>query len=107
MDKLFKMAARSDAALNKRVGYQADDVTRSLHELFEFGRVEVGYRQSCGVTDPTHFIYREWVKLMKAAKKMGLGIEVEAVKHKNYWSTLAGGFWHSDIYTLHPGRTGI
>ena len=100
MEKLFALAAKSDAALSKRAGYETSDVRTNLETLLRHGRVEVGYRQSCGKTDYTHHAYREWAKLLKAAEKDGLQVAVEPVKHKNSWATKSGGFWSSAIYTL-------
>ncbi len=98
--RLHAMAAKSDAALSKRAGYETTGISTALHSLLKHGRVEVGYRQSCGKTDPTAYMYREWVKLLKAAEKSGLRIAVEPVKHGNSWATKSGGFWSSAIYAL-------
>ena len=98
--RLRVMAEKSDAALSKRAGYQTSDVRTNLDSLLKHGRVEVGYRQSCGKTDYTHHAYREWAKLLKSAEKSGLQIAVEPVKHGNSWATKSGGFWSSAIYTL-------
>ena len=98
--RLCKMAEKSDAALSKRAGYDTSDVRTNLDSLLTHGRVEVGYRQSCGKTDYTHHAYREWAKLLKAAERGGLRIMVEPVKHGNSWATKSGGFWSSAIYTL-------
>lgn len=97
--KLFEMAAKSDAALSKRAGYEKNDTSGALHSLLTHGRVEVGYRQACGKTDQTQHAYREWVKLLKAAEKSGMRIAVEPVKHGNAYATSKGGFWTSAIYT--------
>ena len=77
MEKLFALAAKSDAALSKRAGYETSDVQTNLDSLLRHGRVEVGYRQSCGKTDYTHHAYRGWAKLLKAAEKDGLQVAVE------------------------------
>ena len=98
--RLQAMADKSDAALSKRVGYEKTDIRTALHSLITHGRVEVGYRQACGKTDPTQHIYREWAKLLKTADKNGLRIAVEPVKHGNAYATSKGGFWSSAIYTL-------
>ena len=98
--RLRVMAEKSDAVLSKRAGYETSDVRTNLDSLLKRGRVEVGYRQSCGKTDYTHHAYREWAKLLKVAEKGGLRIAVEPVKHGNSWATKSGGFWSSAIYTL-------
>ena len=98
--RLRAMAEKSDAALSKRFGYESKNISGFLHSLVTHGRVEVGYRQACGKTDPTQHIYREWAKLLKTADKNGLRIAVEPVKHGNAYATSKGGFWTSAIYTL-------
>lgn len=98
--RLRVVAEKSDEALSKRAGYEKTDISTALHSLITRGRVEVGYRQACGKTDPTLFAYREWAKLLKAAEKNGLRIAVEPVKHGNAYATSKGGFWSSAIYTL-------
>jgi hypothetical protein len=92
--------ARQDAALNKRAGWPQDALRRLVDDLLAFGRVEVGWRESCGTTDPTHHIYRAWLKVLPKLKKDGLKLAEEPVKHKNGWATKGGGFWNSIIYTL-------
>ena len=99
-DALFMMADKSDEALSKRAGYKKTDMRSYLESLITHGRIEVGYRQACGKTDPTQFAYREWAKLLKAAEKVGMRIAVEPVKHGNAYATNKGGFWSSAIYTL-------
>lgn len=98
--RLRVIAEKSDAALSKRAGYKTTDISTALHSLLKHGCVEVGYRQSCGKTDPTAYMYREWAKLLKAAEKGGLRIAVDPVKHGNSWATKSGGFWSSAIYAL-------
>jgi len=98
--RLRVMAAKSDAVLSKRAGYETTNIGTALHSLITHGRVEVGYRQACGKTDPTTYMYREWVKLLKVAEKSGLRILVEPVKHGNAYATSKGGFWSSAIYAL-------
>lgn len=106
-ERLRAMAEKSDLALSKRAGYDVSDVRTNLESLLKHGRVEVGYRQSCGKTDYTQHAYREWAKLLKVAGKGGLQIDVAPVKHGNSWATKSGGFWSSAIYTLaqKPGVT--
>ena len=107
-EKLLAMAIKSDAALNKRAGWAQNSVSGFLDVLLTHGRIEVGYRASCGKTDPTQFIYREWAKLLKAAEKYGLRITVEPVKHGNAYATTKGGFWNSAIYRMETlNRQGI
>ena len=105
--RLHALAEKSDAALSKRAGYAKTDTATALQTLMSKGRVEVGYRQSCGKTDPTTYVYREWVKLLKAAEKHGLRITSEPVKHGNAYATSKGGFWSSAIYSLAPPNAGV
>ena len=100
MRRLHAMAEKSDIALSKRAGYKKTDIGGYLHSLLTHGRVEVGYRQSCGKTDPTQYTHREWAKLLKEAEKRGLRIAIERIKHGNAYATNKGGFWTSAIYTL-------
>lgn len=99
-ERLLAMAIKSDVALNKRAGWSQNSVSGFFDSLITHGWVEVGYRSSCGKTDPTQFIYREWAKLLKAAEKHGLNITVEPVKHGNAYATTKGGFWSSAIYRM-------
>jgi hypothetical protein len=100
VQKLNDVAIKSDVALSKRFGYETSATATALNTLFLKGRVEVGYRSSCGRTDPTTYIYREWMKVVKAAEKCGFHISIEPVKHGNSWATKSGGFWQSSIYSI-------
>ena len=105
MEKLFAIAKKSDEALSCRLGYETTAISTALTHLIERGCVEVGYRSSCGRTDPTAYIYREWQKILKAAQKAGLGISAAPVKHGNAYATSKGGFWSSSVYSL-SGKKG-
>lgn len=98
--KTRQLAARADERLNKRAGWNQNTIQRDLSNLIEFGRVEVGWRESCGSTDPTMFSKREWDKVVKALKREGATIIEDSVKHGNSWATRGGGFWSSIVYTL-------
>lgn len=98
--KLLALCDSCDARLTKRSGYTMTDTRRALENLMQFGSVEVGRRHSCGRTDPTMYIYREWQKVLKAASKAGICISAESVKHGNAYATSKGGFWASEIYTV-------
>lgn len=91
--------AKQDAALNKRAGWEQNAIGRLVESLLK-GSVEVGWRESCGTTDPTHHIYRAWVKVLPKLKKDGLTITEERQKHGNGWATKGGGFWNSIVYRL-------
>lgn len=100
VQKLNDVAIKSDAALSKRFGYTTSCTAEALNTLLVKGRVECGYRNSCGRTDSTAYIHREWMKVVKAAEKCGLRISIEPVKHGNGWATKCGGFWQSAIYSI-------
>ena len=100
IEKLFALAVKADVALTSRAGYKTNNIKTYLELIINHGRVEVGYRSSCGKTDFTQYVYREWCKLLKAAEKIGINISVEPIKHGNSWATKKGGFWSSAIYVL-------
>lgn len=97
-------ATKQDEALNKRAGWNTNDLKRYLEELLEFGTVEVGWRQSCGYTDPTMYTARGWQKVLKALRSEGAKISEERIKHDCYWATKCGGFWTSTRYTLNTNE---
>jgi hypothetical protein len=92
--------AKSDAMLNKKIGYAADSIKSELDRLLTHRVVEVGWRESCGTTDFTMHVYREWVKVVKRLEKEGLKIKQERIKHGNSYATNKGGFWNSIVYSL-------
>lgn len=98
--KAEAVAAKADERLNKRAGYSANPCGGHLATLLEFGKVEVGWRESCGSTDYTMHVYREWAKVLKALRASGAVISEEPMKHGNAWATKGGGFWNSIVYRL-------
>ena len=91
--------ARQDAALNKRAGWEKNDLAEYIRVLMAFGDVEIGWRETCGnKIDRTQHVYRAWIKVLLKLKKDGFVITEERVRHSNTWATLAGGFWSSIIY---------
>lgn len=98
--KIETMIQKADARLNTRAGWESNDIRSYFRDLMERGAVEVGYRESCGKTDPTIFIHREWVKIVKNLRLTGVAITEERIPHSNAWATLAGGFWNSIKYTI-------
>ncbi len=94
------LAARLDLKINQMQGYQSNQLTEWLESLLSGKRVEVGWRSSCGHTDATHKIFREWVKVLKALRKSGYRLNEESVKHGNAYATNKGGFWNSNIYSI-------
>ena len=92
-----------DDFLNKSAGWQTNDIKTYVNALFEFGRVEVGYRSSCGVTDRTHKVFKEWLKVLKKIRADGVKVREEIQKHGNGYATNNGGVWNSTIYILLAG----
>lgn len=89
---------KKDAELNKRIGWDQNNLAAFVRDLKTHGRVEVGWRESCGSTDFTHLIYREWLKVLKLLRKDGMQISEERIKHGNAYATKKGGFWNSIVY---------
>lgn len=89
-----------DKKLNQQCDHEPNELRGNLQKLLEHGRVEVGWRESCGTTGFSLKAHREWVKVVKILKKEGLEITEDQVKHKNSYATLSGGFWQSIVYTL-------
>lgn len=111
MAKIFEISkktkdfiAKRDAILNGFARWESNDLQGHLNNLLDHGEVEVGYRTSCKVTDPTVKIWQEWVKVIKKLKADGLEIKEEVIKHGNNWATLSGGFWHSTVFTLKEAK---
>lgn len=98
--KTQTLVASLDAKLNARAGWGANHLAGHLHLLTEFGRVEVGWRSSCGSTDQTAHIKRAWDRVVAALGKDGFRISVTPVKHGNAYATCKGGFWNSNIYEM-------
>jgi hypothetical protein len=98
--KIVDKVRQMDDKLNALRTYDANDIQRYLYHLITFNRVEVGWRESCGKTDHTHKVYREWVKVVKMLAKSGVTLTEEPVTFGNSYATLSGGFWRSIIYTI-------
>ncbi|MDD3465528.1 MAG: hypothetical protein PHE67_00145 [Campylobacterales bacterium] len=62
------------------------------------GSVNVGYRSSCGYTDPSVKSFREFEKLLKDFEKTGDVIKKTPVKVDNSYATIKGGFWNEFKY---------
>lgn len=99
-EKLIDFIANADAKLNVKAGWEENELQRRIKNLFDFKRIECGWRQSCGTTDRTQFTHREWVKVIKKLRAEGLIISEETQKHGNAYATSKGGFWQSIVYTL-------
>lgn len=98
--KTLDLVEAQDAALNKRAGWAQNAISRNLDALMKFGRIEIGWRESCGSTDATAHEHRAWVKVVARLEKDGMAISQERVKHGNGYATMKGGFWSSIIYSL-------
>lgn len=101
-DSTHEFVKAQDAALNKRAGWNENALASHLHDLLLHGRVEVGWREACGKTDPTHHKYRAWLKVLKRLRKDGMTIAETTEKHGNGYATMKGGFWSSIVYTIQP-----
>lgn len=98
MNKLALLIAKQDEVLTKKNPHCKNELAKTFDNLTTFGQVEVGWRESCGSTDKTVFIKRGWDKVIAAAKKDGMIITEERIKHNNQWASKCGGFWSSIIY---------
>jgi hypothetical protein len=98
-DGTYKLIQSADLRVRKFSNYDFNDIKQYVYNLLTFGEIEVGWRESCGTTDRTMKIYREWLKVLKSLKKDGLNITEERIKHDNSYATSKGGFWNSIKYT--------
>lgn len=99
-ESLAAFVAKQDSKLNAKAGYESNFLAENLRVLLEHGKVEVGWRESCGSTDRTMFMHRAWCEVIKRLGKDGFEIKQEPQKHGNSWATKAGGFWSSIVYSL-------
>lgn len=81
-------------------GYQSTQIQKDYDCLLNSQKVEVGYRSSCGKTDKTHFVFKEWLKVVKSLRNDGFIINEENVSHANKSPTTSQGFWNSIIYSI-------
>lgn len=98
--KVWTFAASQDASLNKRAGWEQNSIKGALTALVKHGRVEIGWRESCGKTDPTMHVRRSWLRVVALLRKNGIEFSEERVKHGNGYATTKGGFWSSVIYRI-------
>lgn len=99
-EKTIAMAEKLDVKVGGIQGYPSNTLRQWLATLIDRGSVEVGWRESCGHTDLTLKVYREWLKIVKSLKRAGFNIVEERIKHKNGYASNNGGFWNSIIYSL-------
>ena len=101
-DQIIELARKADARLEKiNASMDWEKITeKSIDKLFNFGWIEVGWRESCGKTDNTQKQYREFRKLIDKMVKSGYQITEKRIKHPNALATKSGGFWSSIIFRL-------
>ena len=100
MLKVDALIASLDAQLAKRAGYQTSPMRDAVDNLKRFGKIEIGWRESCGKTDPTMYEKRAWDRVAKALRAEGMQINEERKKHGNAYATSKGGFWCSIVYSI-------
>lgn len=93
-----------DAQLSKRAGYTTHPMRDAVDILKRFGKVEIGWRESCGKTDPTMHAKRAWDRVVKALRADGASITEQRIKHGNAYATSRGGFWCSIVYSVELSR---
>lgn len=99
-EKIKIFVARQDHILNKKLGYDSNDLLRYINALLSQGTVEVGWREACGATDTTALTHRAWQKVVKLMEQQGFVITRHRQKHPNGSPTRSGGFWNSIIYSM-------
>lgn len=105
-EKTLAFVAAQDSRLNQRAGWESNQLATNFHNLTTFGQVEVGWRESCGCTDPTAHQHSAWKKVVSRLTKDGLQIHERRVKHGNGYATMKGGFWSSIVYTVQLSTIG-
>ena len=105
MSKTDALIASLDAQLSKRAGYRTSPMRDAADSLKRFGKVEIGWRESCGRTDPTMYEKRAWDRVAKALQAEGMQINEERKKHGNAYATNKGGFWCSIMYSIELSST--
>ena len=101
-EKTIALASRMDAKISERFGRTTTPMRDAIESLQNHGSVEIGWRESCGKTDPTMHEKRAWVSVLKALRADGNEIVEERQKHGNAYATSKGGFWASIIYRCAP-----
>lgn len=102
--KLETYIATRDKRINKYWPHKRTHIRDLFVQLLEKGAVTVGWRSTCGGTDPTMHIYRAWDEVVRKARALGYQITEERVRGiGNSWATLSGGFWDEMEYKLVEG----
>ena len=101
LERLYEFIAVRDRKLVKAGHWHSNELKKTFDSLIQFGSINVGGRASCGPkVDATWRIYVMWKEVIKKAQALGFHIEVESIKQKNAYATIAGGFWQEDKYIL-------
>lgn len=99
-EKTISLIDTINEKANTICGYQSNQIKKDFNYLITNNYVEVGYRLSCGSTDKTHKVFKEWLKVINILRKNNIIIIEENVKHDNKSPNMAGGFWNSIIYKI-------
>lgn len=102
LDAVRALAAKLDETkVSKLLGYPTRMLADYLDLLLNHGRVEVGYRATCGGGKHSSFkIYDEWVRVLKALRKAGVVVNEQTQLPPNRYPTNNGGWWNATLYTL-------
>jgi len=104
-ERTLKILSSTNQKANLICGYNSNQIINDFNNLIKGVIIEVGYRSSCGKTDKTHKVFREWLKVLKSLKKDGIVVNEVNVVHPNKSPTLAIGFWNSIIYSCNYDNT--
>ncbi len=100
-DKAMAKIADLNKKDNEFYGWGMNNILQSFTELQTTGSVIVGWRAACGKKgDMTEKTFRLWVKVINVLKKEGVELEIENIPQQNRWTTLAGGAWVENKYTI-------
>ena len=93
--------ATRDKAMAKDTPWSPTPLADLFSELVSRGTVRMGGRATCGSsTDPTWKAFTKWNEVVSKARKLGIAIEEQPIKHGNGWATKAGGFWDEREYRI-------
>lgn len=81
--------------------YRKDEISFLFNELLTKGEIKTGGRSTCGKhVDNSWKTFTMFNEVITKAKKIGYKIEVVHIKQDCKYATLAGGFWHENLYKL-------
>jgi hypothetical protein len=99
--RLLSFIATRDRRIAKSQPWSPTPIADNFRELLDRGEVVVGGRTTCGKhTDASWEVYTLWNEVVCKARKLGIHIQAEGIKHGNAWATKAGGFWDEKRYTF-------